>query len=175
MLNNVIYKRIEFRTGDQAIDLTTLWKVWVPTGLRQQIISDAHQPSSAAHGGTDKTIDLIQRYYFWPRLFSEVRQFVEQCETCKETKSPNRTLRPLMGRAFHTERTFQRLYVDFLRPYPRSKSGNTILFIVLDYLLKFVWLKTFSKETASNMIQFMETEIFHIVGVPESIMSDNGV
>lgn len=103
---NIVFKRTEFRTGDQAIDLTTLWKVWIPTGLRQHIIMDAHQPSSAAHGGTDKTIHLIRPNYFWPGLSSDVRKFVSQCEICKETKSPNRKLRPPMGRAFTTERTF---------------------------------------------------------------------
>lgn len=173
--NNVIFKRTEFRTGNQTVDLNTLWKVWVPEGLRLQIISNAHEPSSAAHGGVEKTIDLVRRFYFWPGLSQDVRRFIARCDVCKETKAPNQILRPPMGRAFTSDRPFQRLYVDFLGPYPRSKSGNTTIFIVLDHMSKFVWLKPFSKATAVKMVQFLETDIFHFVGVPESVMSDNGV
>lgn len=172
---NVIYRRTEFRTGHDAVDLNNIWKVWVPEKLRSQLIVDAHVPPSAAHGGIDKTIDLLRRHYYWPGLSKEVRLYVGQCEICKETKAPNQQLRPPMGKPFKSERPFQRLYMDLLGPYPRSKSGHTTILIVLDHMSKFVWLKPLRKATAKSVVQFLETEIFHCFGVPESVMSDNGV
>lgn len=80
-----------------------------------------------------------------------------------------------MGKQFPVERPFQRLFIDLLGPYPRSKAGHTTILIVLDQLSKFVWLKPLKKATAKNIGHFLESEIFHFVGAPESLLSDNGV
>lgn len=80
-----------------------------------------------------------------------------------------------MGRAFVAERPFQHLYVDLLGPYPRSKAGNTTIVIVLDQLTKFVWLKALPRATTNAIINFVEPEVFQMVGASESMLSDNGV
>lgn len=173
--DGVVFRRTEFRSGDEAVDMATVWKIWVPEDLRGKVISDAHDPSSASHGGVEKTVELIRRLYFWPGLSRDVRKFVGACEICKTTKAPNQTLRPPMGKSFPAVRTFQRLFMDLLGPYPRSKSGNTTILIVLDQVSKFVWLKPLKKATAKNIGQYLEVEIFSLVGAPESILTDNGV
>lgn len=169
--NGVVYKRAEPRAG---MDETMLWKIWVPEGLRQKVIEEAHNPPAASHGGSDKTLELIKRYYFWPSMSSQIREFVSKCSLCKETKAPNITLRPPMGKPQIAERPFQTMYIDLLGPYPRSKAGNTVILIVLDQLSKFVWLKPLRKATAISIVRYLEAEIFHLVGAPETLLSDNG-
>lgn len=128
--NNVIFKRMKLRTGDQTVDTTTLWKIWIPHGFKSFLMHIL--VSTPRNRENDK-------------LSSQgVRKFITQCEICKETKAPNQTLRPPMGKAFHSERPFQRLYVDFLRPYPRSIYKKL--------------LKPFSKATKTKMLNFLETE-----------------
>lgn len=158
--DDAIYKRTEFRTGDAIIDAATVWKLCVPAELRQRVMEDAHQPASSGHGGTDKTTELVRRWYYWPGLAKDVRRFVAECTTCKEVKAPNQTLRPPMGKAILAKRPFQHLYMDLLGPYPRSKSGNTTIIIVLDQLTKFVWLKAIRRATVGSVIQFLEPEVF---------------
>lgn len=80
-----------------------------------------------------------------------------------------------MGRQIIVDRPFQHLYIDLLGPYPRSKSGNSSLLIVLDKFSKYVLLKPLYKASAEHIIRYLETDVFHIFGVPETILSDNGV
>lgn len=169
--DNIVYKRI-IHGGDT--NGASEWKIWVPDGLQEKIIAESHNPPSAAHGGVDKTLDLIRRYHFWPGMSSGVRAFIAQCSLCKETKSPNQTLRPLMGVPLIAERPFQHIYIDLLGPYPRSKLGNSVILIILDQLTKFVWLKPLRKATAITIVKYVEAEIFHLIGAPETILSDNG-
>lgn len=77
-----------------------------------------------------------------------------------------------MGKEVITSSRFQKIYIDFLGPYPRSKSGNTFIFIALDYKTKFVLLKAMSKASAKAVNKFLTEEIFYKFGVPEN--SDNG-
>lgn len=60
-------------------------------------------------------------------------------------------------------------------PYPLSKSGNTYLFVVLDKFTKFVLLKPMPKASAANVTKYLESDVFHLFGIPESLLSDNGV
>lgn len=73
-----------------------------------------------------------------------------------------------------TERPFQKLYIDFLGKYPRSKGGNVYVFVVVDHFNKFIFLKAMKEATANNVIKFLVEDIFRKFGVPEIVHSDNG-
>ncbi|XP_061389100.1 uncharacterized protein K02A2.6-like [Musca vetustissima] len=107
-------------------------------------------------------------------MVRDVRDYIRNCEICKTTKSPNVVLKPPMGNLVETSRPFQRLYIDILGPYPRSKSGYIGLLIVLDHLSKFHWICPLRKFTATAIQEFLQKQIFHVYGVPEYIVSDNG-
>lgn len=79
-----------------------------------------------------------------------------------------------MGKASISYRPFQRIYVDILGPYPRSRNGNIGLLIVLDHLTKFHWLCPLRKFTTSVIQDYLLRQIFHVYGVPEILISDNG-
>lgn len=151
------------------------WKLWVPEGLTDSLMASAHNPPMSAHGGIAKTINSLRRFYYWPRMAIQIRDYVSKCEICKEVKAPNVTLRPPMGKAFKSERPWQRLYIDLLGPYPRSKRGHTMLLIVLDQFSKFICLHPLRKATSATIIDYLEANVFHLFSTPESILSDNGV
>jgi len=79
-----------------------------------------------------------------------------------------------MGAQVHSERIFQRLYLDFIGPFPRSKSGNIGILIILDHFSKLTFLKPVKKFTTKVIISILQDEIFPCFGVPETVVSDNG-
>lgn len=117
---------------------------------------------------------MLRRSFYWPGMVRDVRRYIKECEICKTTKAPNFVMKPPMGRQLTSIRPFQRLYVDILGPYPRSKSGFIGLLIVLDHLTKFHWVCPLKNFTASKILEFMEKQVFHLYGVPEVVVSDNG-
>lgn len=168
-----VYIRTQYRKSDVRSD-ASCWRLWIPKNLTISVIKSAHNPPLSAHPGIGKTIEKIKRCFYWPKIVRDVIDFVKNCSICQESKAPNMTLRPRMGDQIPVERPWQRLYTDLLGPYPRSKSGNTTLLIVLDQFSKFVLLKPLRKASASEIARFLEKEVFHMFGVPESIWSDNG-
>lgn len=105
---------------------------------------------------------------------AQIREYVRRCETCKEAKANYRNMQQPMEANVSFERPFQKVYVDFLGPYVRSKANNSYIFIVLDHFTKYVLLKPMSKATSRNVIKFLMDDVFHKFGVPEVLMSDNG-
>jgi hypothetical protein len=168
-----LYIRTEHANGNSENNKTG-WKLWIPQSLTNSVIQRAHDTVICAHGGTGKTLELIRRCYYWPGMVVQVREYVRLCEVCKSTKAPNTTLKPPMGQQAESSRPFQRLYIDLLGPYPRSKQGHIGLLIVLDHFSKFHWLLPLRKFTAKAIMEFLQNHIFFSYGVPEIIISDNG-
>ena len=102
-----VFKRVFTNELEQA----ATWKLWVPSALSDKVIVCSHDTADSAHGGIAKTLEKIRRWFYWPRMVSQIREHVTKCETCTETKAPNYTLRPPMGEQILDERAFQRLYI----------------------------------------------------------------
>jgi len=100
------------------------WKLWIPQSLTHSLKERAHSDPKAAHGMMTKTLEILRRYFYWPGITIQVREYVRGCEVCKESKAPNFRMQVGIGRRVETERPFPKLYIDFLGKYPRSKSGH---------------------------------------------------
>ena len=173
IIDGFVYKKTLFnRTSTELNEF--VWKLWIPASLTSALIAEAHEPPTKSHGGIHKTLHRLRQLYYWPNMAAQVRSYIANCEACKGAKPNTQGSKPPMGGEMTTERPFQRLYIDFLGPYVRSKTGNTYIFIVLDHFSKFVFLKPMNKANSKNVIKFLIGEIFHKFGVPESIVSDNG-
>lgn len=168
-----IYHRTEFYTGDPDRE-NAAWKLLVPKSLRGMVMRNAHDTPTSAHGGVSKTVERLRRYLYWPGLFKDVSEYIGHCEVCKTTKHPTKVLRPPMGRYTPIERVFQKLYVDLIGPFPRSRNGHIGILIVLDHMSKFTFLCPLKKLQSSPIINFLKVQVFDVFGVPEYIVSDNG-
>jgi len=73
-----------------------------------------------------------------------------------------------IGKRVGTERPFQKLFIDFLGKYPRSKSGHAWIFIVVDHFSKYTFLKAMKEATAPNVVNFLVNEVFYKFGAYEN-------
>ncbi|XP_036348058.1 uncharacterized protein K02A2.6-like, partial [Rhagoletis pomonella] len=109
IVDKLLYIRTEHAIGDDPEDKFT-WKLWVPERLKHEALKQAHDSLTSSHAGIQKTIEKLRRYLFWPGLAKDVREYIRQCEICKENKAPNVTLRPPMGAHSPTCRPFQKFF-----------------------------------------------------------------
>jgi hypothetical protein len=64
-------------------------RLFIPANneLKMQIVYRTHNSDSAGHPGKMKTIELIGRLYFWPRMTQDIQAFVKACELYSRTKA----------------------------------------------------------------------------------------
>lgn len=170
--NSLLYKNCPQR--NRKYGYVSEWRLVVPLKNRIAVIGDCHTPPLCAHGGYHKTIDRIRRQYYWPNMDKDVRNFVRTCEVCKAVKAPNITQRSPMGSFRESNEPWQVLYLDFIGPLPRSKSGNIHILTVVDAFSKFVHAQPLRLANSKNLISFLENRIFLVFGVPEIVICDNG-
>lgn len=171
--DNFIYKRVLPRTG-QDNDELKIWRLWIPSQLTPTLIEQAHTSDEGLHHGTQKILYKLKQLYFWPKMGSQVAEFIRNCEKCKLVKTTNNILRPQMGQVFNVVKPFQHIYMDFIGPYPRTKAGYTQVLVVLDQLTKFPIIAPLRKATSLTTIEALEKLVFSTFNVPETILTDKG-
>ena len=155
-----------------------LWfgdKIFVPEDVRMSVLGSCHDHPLAGHFGVRKTLDLLQRTFWWPDLEKSCRDYVSSCAVCSRSK-PARSkswglLRPLPV----PDRPWRMIAMDFIVELPPSK-GCSAIFVVVDRLSKMAHFLPLrgtpsAKETAEVFIK----EIVRLHGVPANIVSDRGV
>jgi len=60
--------------------------LWVLNGFVQQILESEHNTKVAGHMGQDKTIELIRRNFWWPKMNDRIIDFVRSCPECQKNK-----------------------------------------------------------------------------------------
>ncbi|XP_055522783.1 uncharacterized protein LOC129716964 [Wyeomyia smithii] len=64
--------------------------------------------------------------------------------------------------------------VDFVGPLTRSKRGNTVLLVIVDWVSKYVLVKPMRTADSKKMVEFLEEEVCLKFTRPRLILSDNG-
>lgn len=168
VVNGKIYKLVSSRLGDSRFE----WKYVPEVTERIQLMQDAHDE---AHFGRFKTLRKLQERYYWPRMQDDVNKYCRGCDVCQRSKYPNTNRVPVMGKRKLASFPWQVVSVDFVGPFPRSISGNTMLLVVTDLFSKFVVIQPMREAKTGPLVTFLENMIFLLLGVPEIIISDNGV
>ena len=61
--------------------------IYVPRNkeLRDKIIGLHHNSHLLGHPGENRTQEIIERNYWWPRLGNQVTEYIQRCEACQRT------------------------------------------------------------------------------------------
>jgi transposase InsO family protein len=69
-------------------------------------------------------------------------------------------------------RPLEKLFVDFVGKFPRSKSGNAYAKVCTDAFTKFVWIFPVREASTATVIRALDL-VFATFGISEILVSDN--
>lgn len=168
IVNEEVFK---FVTNSTLVeDSTFRWKKVIPQEDRDKIIAAVH---NEAHLGFLKTLTKIRERFYWPKMATDIKRFVQKCGICKESKTPNANMQPVCGKPKLCQRPWEIISMDFLGPYPRSRKGNVWLLVICDYFSKFVVVQCLKTATAPGVCTVLKNLIFNLFGVPSVCITDN--
>ena len=73
------------------------WKLVILVEHRDRVLRDAHFEATAGHLGIEKTYEKITQEYYWPGVWHDVYQFVQECDACQRYKADQTAPKGLMG------------------------------------------------------------------------------
>ncbi|KAI2644393.1 Transposon Tf2-6 polyprotein [Labeo rohita] len=149
-------------------------RLFVPEGLRSEVIQWGHCSNVACHPGVNHTTHLVKQRFWWPFMARDVRSFVLACSVCATGKTSNRPPDGLLQPLPIPSRPWSHIALDFVTALPPSQ-GNTVVLTVVDRFSKaahFIPLPKLpsAKETALTVVN----HVFRLHGHPTDVVSDRG-
>jgi hypothetical protein len=136
-------------------------RIVIPKILRKTLLQELH----AGHFGMNRTKTLARSVLYWPSIDKDIENMIKSCMPCLKNKQD-----PPKNEAVawpKSEFVFERVHCDFL--YIRN---NTIL-VLCDSYSK--WLEVMPvKGTTEIETEDKLREIFARMGLPKTLVSDNG-
>ena len=150
--------------------------IYVPDDpkIKLQIMKKYHDSHIAGHFGQAKTLELITRNYFWPRIRSYVNKYVSSCDQCNRCKpvrhKPYGQLQPLPI----PKSPWTSISMDFIVSLPKSGEFTAIL-VIVDRLTKMAhFIPTINEVDAPMTAKLFLENIYKLHGLPNDIISDRG-
>lgn len=150
------------------------WKIVVPKDKRKGVLTRCHDIPASGHVGVYKTFWKTCQRFYWPKMKSDIARYVKSCQTCAQHKVEQKSPAGLMGNRPVIDRPWQCISLDYIGPFPRSRSGNSYVLVVNDYFTKFTLLFPSRAATAKSLAKQVEEGVFLMFGTPQSLMCDNG-
>jgi hypothetical protein len=147
----------------------------VPKGdaLRTRLIRECHDAATAGHLGRDKTVEQMQRRFFWHGMTSRVGEYVTSCDACQRNKPSQRLTPGLLMPIASPTRAAHTWTMDLITQLPKSRAGNDAIVV---WVCKFTKLRHYAAcKTAIGAPALARLFLSTVVrqhGMPERVISD---
>jgi hypothetical protein len=150
-------------------------RLYIPNDrkLRQDVVKSCHDAILAGHPGKNGTIELVSRYYWWPRMAGFISAYVEGCDRCQRYRKdlhPKALIQPQEV----PEGPWQTIGIDLIGPLPVSRGKDAILNIVDHYTKQIHLFPVTTQLTADGVASIYFEQVFPLHGIPKKIISDRG-
>ena len=143
--------------------------------LRNEVIAEVHDVPFQGHFSREKTVERLQRYFYWPNMTESVRFFLKSCDKCNRhkyaTHKPSITSVPYNVPDY----PWDVMCMDEKSGLPMTPRGNNATWVFVDRLSR----RGHAIPCPHNMdtpalVQLWLTHVFKHHGVPHTIISDRG-
>ena len=135
--------------------------VVVPASLRKAMLEKIHY----AHLGAEGCLRRAREIFYWPRMSSEMMDYVAKCGTCN-TFRPEQSKEPLKSHELPT-RPWAKVATDIFMFDQRE------YLLTVDYYSNFWEVELLTSTTSRAVINKLR-KLFSTHGIPETVVSDNG-
>ena len=142
---------------------------------RRTIIKTKHDLPVHGHPGISKTVQIVERTHWWPRMKQDIIDYVKGCADCQRMKVNNRPtkapLQPIYPRP--EAMPFETVTLDFIVKLPVSSGYDSILTITdHDCTKASVFIPCNEEITAEGTAALYLKHVFVHYGLPAKMISD---
>jgi hypothetical protein len=135
-----------------------------------------HSSPTGGHFGVAKCYVLLKHSYFWPKMLKDVKIFIKSCLQCQQNKVEQKKLARLLQPLPIPNEPWESISMDFIMALPQNHGqSDAILVIVARLSNQAHFVPTHSKVDAPGVATLFYKEVYHLHGLPQSIISDRDI
>jgi hypothetical protein len=141
--------------------------------LRQDIMKEFHDPPYSGHLGEDRTLSSTSRYYWWPGISKQIKDYVKHCPSCQKNKARSGRTPGLSQPLAIPDKRWASVSMDFIMSLPKTVQGHTAIMVMVDRMSKMVHLAPCTDTvTAVEAAGLFVHHVVRLHGLPLDIVSD---
>lgn len=129
--------------------------------------------AGGGHLGIDKEKTAIYQKYYWPRMQSNIVEYVKSCDRCQRAKRDFNPAKAPMN-PMPPAQKFKRWHIDILGPLYKTKDGQEYILLSVDAYSRWVEGFQMKSQTAEETAKVLFREIFTRNGAQKVLYSDRG-
>jgi len=136
-------------------------------------LEEAHDSFSEGHFGVNKTLDRIQKRFYWSTCKQDVEDWCRTCMICVAKKGPSGKGKSEL-QIYNAGTPFKKLQMDILGPFPVSVSENRYLLVISNCFTKWVEAFLIRNFRIKTVAKILVDQVISRFGVPSEIHTDQG-
>ena len=148
--------------------LGELTQLLLPATLREKVITSLHDDTG--HQGLERSLQMIRERCYWPKMYSDIENWIKKCERFTLAKMPNPRVRPPMGSLLATK-PLEILAMDFTVLEPATDRRENVL-VMTDVFPKFTYAIPTRDQKVTTTAKVLIKEWFFKYGITLRIHSD---
>lgn len=155
-------------------------RYYVPNeeSLKAELLRLYHDDKLAGHYGSEKTIELLGRKFYWKGMAKYVEKYVKSCDICQRVKVPRHKPYGVMASLPLPSRPWKEITMDFVSGFPPSKRYSVVYdacLVIVDRFTKMALYLPVSKTIkAVDLSELIFDKVVLRFGSPNGIVSDRG-
>lgn len=140
---------------------------------KKVIMNDFHLLPSSGHTGIRRMVNNIKKYYYWPNLEKDVRNYIGKCDKCQTQKYTKFVKEPLTITTTASS-SFEKVFLDLIGPLDRDDQGNTYILTLQCEITKYVEAYPLKTKTTQEVARAFAENFILRYGIPREIATDRG-
>ncbi|UYV76084.1 K02A2.6-like, partial [Cordylochernes scorpioides] len=148
------------------------WVKVIPRSLINRVMGYHHNIASGGHFGVRKTLRRLRSEYFWPRMRTEVQNYIRRCENCQFSNQG--ASKAANAPHFRPMQPFEHIAIDFIGPLETTPQGHNSILSIMDLFTKYPILVPTRDQTAGTVVKALVDRVITHHGEPKTVLSDRG-
>ena len=164
----------QFETRHGLLVLKEGGRIVVPLAMLPAVLYALHDDATGGHCGFRKTLARFNQRYYIRNATGRIKDYVRSCHLCQRRKQPWTRRYGLLQPIAPARTPFERVGIDTLGPFRRSRAGNEKVIVITDYMTRFALARAVPRENDAELADTLIQSVFLRFGAPQEILSDRG-
>ena len=139
-----------------------------------EIMQVFHDDLAGGHLSINKVYPKLAKRYFWPGMYAYAKEWIASCLDCASKKSPTNVKRAPLINIPAASSAYERVAVDIVGPFVKSRSGNKYLLVFTDYLTRHAEAFAIPDQESTTIARVLVDKVIFKHGAMKSLLSDRG-
>ncbi len=104
--------------------------LWVSENMYMKLLKKIHNQSFIFHSDNQRTINLVQRFYYWSDYQATIKCYIWNCHVCQQSKTSKDSINKLHHSLSISQKRWKDITMNFITELSLLKDYNIICIII---------------------------------------------